>query len=228
MNLILNLILNLTLNVTVNLTFHTLKLQRNLFFAAFSCAVLLVFPFTDIEAYAQTTATSPKNAVITGTVSNGARTETLSGVVVKVMNVMNVTKNASASANASGSANAGSAVTNSSGRFRIEVPAGSYTLVARALGYKPLTKTITLEAAQTLDEALALEDDPIRSEEIVVSGQGVGLERRRVSTVTTVVTGKQLERSIAPRFEQVLQSQIRRSRLALRLSSTWTACASTT
>jgi TonB-dependent starch-binding outer membrane protein SusC len=216
MNLILNLILNLTLNVTVNLTFHTLKLQRNLFFAAFSCAVLLVFPFTDIEAYAQTTATSPKNAVITGTVSNGARTETLSGVVVKVMNVMNVTKNASASANASGSANAGGAVTNSSGRFRIEVPAGSYTLVARALGYKPLTKTITLEAAQTLDEALALEDDPIRSEEIVVSGQGVGLERRRVSTVTTVVTGKQLERSIAPRFEQVLQSQIPNAQFSLR------------
>jgi TonB-dependent SusC/RagA subfamily outer membrane receptor len=109
------------------------------------------------------------------------------------------------------------AVSGKDGRFRMEnLPLGTYSVQAVYLGFKPFKSTIAVQAAQPLELTITLQDDPIRSEEVIVSGQGVGVERRRVSTNTSVVSSEQLERVPVPRLEQVLQAQIPNAQFSAR------------
>ncbi|NIP79573.1 MAG: SusC/RagA family TonB-linked outer membrane protein, partial [Gemmatimonadetes bacterium] len=90
-------------------------------------------------------------------------------------------------------------LTNVDGRFMLVIPASrvmgqQVDVTASQLGYKPVTETITLTGGSaTLDFALA--DDPLRLEEIVVTGQGTQQERRKLGVAINTVDGEALSRS---------------------------------
>ncbi len=71
--------------------------------------------------------------------------------------------------------NAGShaAITQADGRYEMRgVPAGSYTVRVRLLGYSPVTKPVTVEAGQTVTADLAMTAEAVNLSEIVVVGYG--------------------------------------------------------
>ncbi len=101
------------------------------------------------------------------------------------------------------------AATDIDGLYRIpNVAPGNYTLIASFIGFKQYSVQITLAADQALAQNIPLEEDRIGLEEIVVTGQGSGIEKRRLSTTIDVITPKQLEATPSHRLDQILQAQL--------------------
>lgn len=95
------------------------------------------------------------------------------------------------------------------GQFEIpNVPAGSYTLVATFIGFKRYEAPVTVQSGQTSTITIVLEEDLLGLEEVVVTGQGAGIERRRLSTTIEVITSRQIEATPASRLEDLLQAQL--------------------
>ncbi len=138
-------------------------------------------------------------AIILGSIRSSKTNELLSGVVLKVIEARR------------------GAISGNKGTFRVEnLPAGRYSVQSTLLGYKTSRTTVTLTSGEIKELNITLEDDPIRSEEVVVSGQGLGVERRRISTNTAVVSAEQLDNAPIPRFEQVLQAAIPNAQFSVR------------
>jgi TonB-dependent starch-binding outer membrane protein SusC len=84
------------------------------------------------------------------------------------------------------------AVTNAQGMFRIvgvPVPGGSRSVVlrARALGYSPVAKTITLTAGQTTRADFAMATSAIQLNQVVVTGSGQKTETKRLGNTVAVI-----------------------------------------
>jgi TonB-linked SusC/RagA family outer membrane protein len=97
------------------------------------------------------------------------------------------------------------AQTDANGRYSFAVPAGrvagqSAQLVARSLGFKPSTTTITLTPGPQ-SHNFALAANPLRLGEVVVTGSGTTAVRERLgtasSTVQAVDVGKSGERNLS-------------------------------
>lgn len=87
------------------------------------------------------------------------------------------------------------------------VPTGDFTLVATFIGYKRYSTPVTVTEGVT-DVNIALEEDLVGLDEIVVTGQGGGIERKRLSTSIDVITPKQLEATPYSRLDALLQAQL--------------------
>ena len=95
------------------------------------------------------------------------------------------------------------------GRFEIaDVPAGAYTLVTSFLGYRRSTTPVTVQSGQPAVVTIALEEDRLGLEEVVVTGQGAAIETRRLSTTVEVITPRQIEATPATRLDELLQAQL--------------------
>ncbi len=68
----------------------------------------------------------------------------------------------------------------------INLPVGTHTVRAQAVGYKPLEKEITIQAGETLEINFALEEDILGLEEVVISADRS--EMKRTESVTMVNT----------------------------------------
>jgi TonB-dependent starch-binding outer membrane protein SusC len=75
------------------------------------------------------------------------------------------------------------------GTFSLAVPAGETRLTISSLGYK--TQTVTVAADQT-SVLVSLEADPLRLDEIVVTGQATGIQRRNLANAVSKVSSEQL------------------------------------
>ena len=75
------------------------------------------------------------------------------------------------------------------GNFSLAVPAGETRLTISSLGYK--TQTVTVAAEQT-SVLVSLEPDPLRLDEIVVTGQATGIQRRNLANAVATVNAEQL------------------------------------
>lgn len=83
----------------------------------------------------------------------------------------------------------------------------SLTLVFSYVGYK--TQEIVLGQSDLNNNLLVnLEEDLIKLNEIVVTGQGIDMEKRRLSTKVESVSSEQLERVPSGRIDQLLQAQL--------------------
>ncbi|MFK7845445.1 MAG: TonB-dependent receptor [Rhodothermales bacterium] len=101
------------------------------------------------------------------------------------------------------------AATDLDGQYLIpDVAPGEYTLIASFIGFKQFSRAITVTAGGELTENIPLIEDLIGLEEIVVTGQGSGIEKRRLSTTIDVITPKQLEATPSNRLDQILQAQL--------------------
>ena len=152
-------------------------------------AVLWAFP---LLANAQ-------EATLTGTVRDTDSQETLIGANVVLLELQQ------------------GAITDADGRFAISrIAPGTYTVRVSYIGYKSSTQAVTLAGGQEMDIQVALAPDVFRTEELIVTGQGIGLERQRLSTATYTVSANEIERIPTPRLEQVLQAQLPTVQLGLR------------
>ena len=95
------------------------------------------------------------------------------------------------------------------GEFKLLLPqpVDPIALQVRYVGYKANDITLTL---QQINHPLhiTLEQDLFGLDEIVVTGQGLDMNKRRLSTNVATVSGKELEKVPAARFDQLLQSKL--------------------
>jgi len=95
--------------------------------------------------------------------------------------------------------------TNEQGRYSITVPQGDAKLTVRAIGFRSLD--VNVPAGQEQGDA-ALTEDVFKLEELVVSGQQTGIERRNATTSTAIVTSEDLKQVQAASLDQALQGKL--------------------
>ncbi|HDP54536.1 MAG TPA: PEGA domain-containing protein, partial [Bacteroidetes bacterium] len=81
--------------------------------------------------------------------------------------------------------------TDETGHYRmINLPEGTYTVVATAIGYKPAEKEVTIVAGKTLEVNFKVSEDAIGLEEVVITGDRNEQSRRESSVVVNTVSPK--------------------------------------
>jgi TonB-linked SusC/RagA family outer membrane protein len=91
------------------------------------------------------------------------------------------------------------------GRFAMNIPGGDQTLTVRAIGYKRQTAAAPAGATQL---TIALEPDPFKLEEVVVTGQSTGIERQNLPNAVATVGADELTRAPTGTLENALQGKI--------------------
>ena len=132
-----------------------------------------------------------KTGEIRGTVSENGRAEVLIGANVFVVGT---------SLGAS---------TNLEGQYVIkQVPPGTYTVRARYVGYKELSRDVRVEAGETATLDFALVATAVQLSEVVVTGQGAATEKKKLPSVVESVSSKEIDLSPAKSVDQLLQGRV--------------------
>jgi TonB-linked SusC/RagA family outer membrane protein len=95
--------------------------------------------------------------------------------------------------------------TNERGVYRLRVPAGDATLIARILGYT--RATVRVPAGQAVAD-FSLQKDVLNLEKVVITSQTTTLSTRNATTATSVVDARDLSRAPAVSLEQQLQGKV--------------------
>jgi outer membrane receptor protein involved in Fe transport len=91
-----------------------------------------------------------------------------------------------------------SASTGSDGTYRFPaVPAGTYTLTARRVGYQRVTRTATITDGEERKEDIAMTPAPTILEQVVTTGTVIPTEVKALPTPISVVTADQIEQQHA-------------------------------
>jgi len=99
----------------------------------------------------------------------------------------------------------GGARTDVNGDFRLSVPAGEVTLMARAIGYKRATQRV---GAGLSNVAFALDRDVLQLEGVTVTGAATTVATRNAATAVSIVNADALARVPAPSVESALQGKV--------------------
>ncbi|MBK7907989.1 MAG: SusC/RagA family TonB-linked outer membrane protein [Gemmatimonadetes bacterium] len=100
--------------------------------------------------------------------------------------------------------------TNERGEYRLRVPQGEVTLLARAIGFKRATLKLAADAA-TL--AFVLERDVLQLEGVTVTGQATTIDRRNATTAVAAVNAEELNRTPARSIENQLSGKVLGARI---------------
>ena len=85
------------------------------------------------------------------------------------------------------------AVTELDGSYIIkEIPAGTYRITVSFLGYRTVSKAVTIEAGQSLEKSFVLQEDALNIESVVISGTRYERDRVNNPMVVNVVDNKLL------------------------------------
>lgn len=96
--------------------------------------------------------------------------------------------------------------TREDGRFVIpNAPAGGYSLLVRAIGYR--RRQVSIAPGQATAD-IVLARDVFRLEQIVVTGQATGIERRRLANAIATISAEDLGSVPAASLEQQLQGKV--------------------
>jgi TonB-linked SusC/RagA family outer membrane protein len=109
------------------------------------------------------------------------------------------------------------AVTAANGTYTLTVGGGavkgqSVILTARYIGHKPVTRTITLSAGEQQQD-FTLEPDPLRLEEVVVTGVADATDRRKLGFAVGTINEQQLKAVPAQNALEGIQGKIAGVRL---------------
>ena len=100
------------------------------------------------------------------------------------------------------------ALTDENGRFTIvNVPRGTQTLRVTRLGFRPVTRDVQVEAA-TVSVALAMDADPLRLEEMVVTGYGEERRRNLSGAIGTLRLEETVKDVPLTSIQQALQGRV--------------------
>ncbi len=84
--------------------------------------------------------------------------------------------------------------TDETGHFSlINMPTGNYTIIAQALGYKPLEKNVFIKEGETIELKFELQADALGLEEVVVTGDRNKKNRKESAVIVSTLTPKALE-----------------------------------
>lgn len=99
--------------------------------------------------------------------------------------------------------------TTNDGRYRIAgVQAGTYTLVARRIGYNPQRQSVTVAGTGEVVANFQLQSSPIALDQVVITGTAGAQERRAIgNSVTTISASEELSKSAAPNLGTLLNAR---------------------
>ena len=97
------------------------------------------------------------------------------------------------------------AQTAADGRFVFNAPEGDRTLTVRAIGFK---RQDVLVPATDKTVEVALEPDPFKLEELVVTGQSTGIAKQNLPNAVATVSSSELTRAPTNTLESALQGKI--------------------
>lgn len=98
--------------------------------------------------------------------------------------------------------------TDISGHYALlNLPAGDFTLVASAVGYKPVKKNVHVQNGETVEIHFSLEEDAVLLDNVVVSANRSETTRREASNIVNVLTPKMFELTNATCMAQGLNYQ---------------------
>lgn len=101
------------------------------------------------------------------------------------------------------------AATGADGSYRIEgLPVGTYEVRARFVGYRTTTATVTIEAGETTRRDFTLREDLLELEEVVVTGQGTQVERRKLASSVDLISASEIEDAPVTSVDQLLQGRV--------------------
>lgn len=102
------------------------------------------------------------------------------------------------------------------GKYSLSIPEDrqSFTLVVTYLGYKAQEFTLN-KSTSTINLDIQLEQDLLGLDEIVITGQGVDISKRRLSTNLTSISGAEIEKIPGGRIDQLLQSKLPNAQIRL-------------
>jgi iron complex outermembrane receptor protein len=99
------------------------------------------------------------------------------------------------------------AATDFDGNYSItNIPAGSYTLIVSAVGYKTQEFSVAIADGAELEQNATLEEDVLQMENVVITGTagGSGIKKRDASFAVTTVSPRELEQLAPPSTAAVL------------------------
>jgi TonB-dependent SusC/RagA subfamily outer membrane receptor len=88
------------------------------------------------------------------------------------------------------------------------VPAGPYTVTIRYVGYKTQSKDVTVRAGGTATVDFALAGSAVQMDEVVVTGQGAAIEKRRLPSVVETISAKDVQNAPVKSIDQLLQGRV--------------------
>jgi TonB-dependent SusC/RagA subfamily outer membrane receptor len=101
------------------------------------------------------------------------------------------------------------AVSGEDGRFRITaVPAGTYTVVARRIGYAPRRQSVTVTGNQEVAANLSLQADALRMDEVVVTGNSAETSRRQLGNAIGTVDAQELKAGGSVAIDRALAGKV--------------------
>lgn len=99
-------------------------------------------------------------------------------------------------------------VTDATGHYFLKnLPEGKFTLEVSSVGYKTVTKEVTLKKGKTLEEDFEIEEDAIALDGVVVSANRSATTRRLAPTLVNVVDFKLFENTNSSTLSQGLNFQ---------------------
>lgn len=99
-------------------------------------------------------------------------------------------------------------MTDATGHYFLKnLPEGNFTLQVSAVGYKPLSRKVTLRRGRTLEENFELEEDLVALDGVVVTANRSETTRRMAPTLVNVMDIKLFERTNSATLSQGLSFQ---------------------
>ncbi|MGB3544178.1 TonB-dependent receptor domain-containing protein [Rubrivirga sp.] len=100
------------------------------------------------------------------------------------------------------------------GRYTIpRVEPGEYTLAVSFVGYRTYRTAVTVEPGETTVEDVEVEVDRTGLDEVIVTGQGRGVEARRLSTTVESISARDIAEIPAAQIEDILQANLPNSQV---------------
>ncbi len=100
------------------------------------------------------------------------------------------------------------AATNLDGEYSIEnMPYGTYNLRITFVGYSTLMQQVEINSPST-ELNIQIAEDILGLQEIIVTGQGSGVERQRLSSNVTSISARQIDRVPTVQLDQLLQGNV--------------------
>ncbi|MFW0718760.1 TonB-dependent receptor domain-containing protein [Pedobacter sp. N23S346] len=136
--------------------------------------------------------------IVSGQITDKRTGETLPGISIRVQGSNTATQ------------------TDSKGSYRLSIPTDQQDVVieVRSIGYK--TKTFAVAKNTTnLTVNVQLEEDLLGLDEVVVTGQGIDVSKRRLSSNVVSISEKDIRDIPASRIDQLLQSKLPNAQIRL-------------
>ncbi len=100
------------------------------------------------------------------------------------------------------------AATDVNGKFKIiNVPLGSYTLVARFIGYNSQTKKVTVRSGAVAQLNFSLAPTVLHLEDVVVTGAGIATEKKRLGNTVATINMSTIRQAPVSTLSEVLQGR---------------------